>query len=83
MNISDNDLRVGLFYIQKNECGYTDALNVINKGLSEYFGLLGWINRGIDAVGHGRYHITDEGRQYAKLLYISLATKLYKEDKEK
>ena len=69
---SKDDLRVGLFYILKNNTGFVDALAKINEQLPTYFREIGYIAFGIDAQAHIRYRITDFGRKQAFSVFIAL-----------
>ena len=75
MNIPEEDLILGYFYLLTRERGYVDVLNKINGGLSEYFGMMGYIHIGIDGAGHIRFGITDFGRTQALAMFTALARK--------
>ena len=69
---SEDDLRIGLFYILKNNTGYVDALAKINGQLPTYFREIGYIAFGIDAQAHIRYRITDFGKKQAFSVFVAL-----------
>lgn len=71
-NFSEDDLRVGLFYVLKYNTGYVDALGEVNSQLPEYFRGIGYISFGIDAQANRRYKITDFGRRQAISVYTAL-----------
>lgn len=80
---SEDDLRIGLFYILKNNTGYVDALGEINKQLPEYFRGIGYISFGIDALAHRRYKITVFGKRQAAVVYTELCRRTRMEELER
>lgn len=77
---NDRDLMVGYYYCLKCRNGYTDALNIINPNLSEYFGVMGWIHIGIDGAGHGRFKLLNEGEKWMIMDYTLLATRVFEKE---
>ena len=78
--ISEDDLRVGLYYILTHPTGYVDALAVINDELPDYFREIGYISFGIDSQLHRRYRITDVGKDQARTLYVAMCRMKMKDE---
>ena len=81
IDIPDENLLKGYWYILQNPNGYVSDLADIHPGLSDYFATTNIIsNMGIDSLSRPRYHLTDLGRELAKEAYLALASNLANED---
>ena len=81
IDIPDEKLLKGYWYILENPTGYLSDLADIHPGLSDYFATTNTIcSMGIDSLSRPRYHLTDLGRELAKEAYLALASNLANED---
>jgi hypothetical protein len=81
IDIPDEKLLKGYWYILENPTGYVSDLADIHPDLNDHFATTNIIcSIGIDSLSRPRYHLTDLGRELAKEAYLALASNLANED---
>lgn len=76
MNISDEKLREGYWYVLHNPYGYLSVLDKIDQNLADNFARVGIIAYGMNSHAGLRYQLTDDGRELAEIAYKTLTANL-------
>ncbi|MBP5455333.1 MAG: hypothetical protein J6Y37_02435 [Paludibacteraceae bacterium] len=77
-SIPEDKVRFTFWWILKHPEGYKDALDTIHPQSYDYLISAGHIKSGVDAVGHTRYSLTNEGRLHVSTSYIAMTAKALK-----
>ena len=80
MDIPNEKLMEGYYYLLNNTTGDQKSLEDIYPGLVEYLIQNSLISEGIDSTAGLRYRLTDLGKEIVKENYLTLASDLCKED---
>lgn len=78
MNITDEKLREGYWYILRNPKGYLMDLDKIDENIADFFASAGIIAYGITSRADLRYRVTDDGLRIARVDYTALTMKLFR-----
>lgn len=77
INIPEEKLREGYWYVLKNRTGYQEDLDKIHPMMSLYLMDEGVIGEGINSRAELRYHLTELGEDIAELNYITITCRLF------
>ena len=77
INIPEEKLREGYWYVLKNRTGYQEDLDKIHPMMSLYLIDEGVIGEGINSRAELRYHLTELGEDIAELNYITITRRLF------
>lgn len=76
MNISDEKLREGYWYVIHNPYGFLSDLDKIDRNLADNFARVGVIAYGMNSHAGLRYQLTDDGRELAEIAYKTITANL-------
>ena len=76
INIPDEKLREGYWYVLQNPTGYLSDLEKIHPDLSDHFIQTNIIGEGMNSIGEPRYHLTDFGREAADIYERTITANL-------
>lgn len=76
MNITDEKLREGYWYVLQNPCGFLSDLDKIHSDLADNFARVGIIAYGMNSHAGLRYQLTDDGRELAEIAYNTITANL-------
>ena len=72
MNITDEKLREGYWYVLQNPCGFLSDLDKIHPDLADNLARVGIIGCGMNSHAEPRYHLTDDGQEHAEVAYNTI-----------
>ena len=76
MNITDEKLREGYWFVLQNPCDYMSSLDRIHPDLADNLARVGIIGCGMNSHAEPRYHLTDDGRELAEIAYRTITANL-------
>ena len=76
INIPDEKLREGYWYVLQNPTGYLSDLEKIHPDLGDHFIQTNIIGEGMNSIGETRYHLTDFGKESIGIYYDTLTSNL-------
>jgi len=76
MNLTDEKLREGYWYVLQNPYGFLSDLDEIHPQLADNFARVGIIAYGMNSHAGLRYQLTDDGRELAEIAYNTLTANL-------
>ena len=76
MNLPDEKLREGYWYVLQNPCDFLSKLDAIHPELAENFAKVGIIAYGMNSHAGLRYKLTDDGRELAEIAYNTITANL-------
>lgn len=79
IDIPQEKLREGYWYVLRNHTGYQEDLDKIHPMMSLYLIEEGVIGEGINSKAQLRYHLTELGEDIAQCNYTSITMKLFHE----
>lgn len=83
IDIPNEKLREGYWYVLQNHTGYQEDLDKIHPMMSLYLIDEGVIGEGMNSRAQFRYHLTELGKGIAELNYITITRKLVKAELDK